>query len=67
VTWQVLFFPLFLAGFPWPRSHNDLEFRIFGTFSIRSQKGIIVGGNPEAKHIEKTLLQKYDFSQKFFA
>jgi hypothetical protein len=45
----------------------DLEFRIFGTSSIRSQTGIIVGGSPEAKHIEKTLLLEYDFSQNFFA
>jgi hypothetical protein len=34
----------------------DLHFRIFGTFCRLSQKGIIVGGSPEAKNIEKTLL-----------
>jgi hypothetical protein len=36
-------------------------------FCGKSQKGIIVGGNPEAKNIEKTHLQEYDFFQNFFA
>jgi hypothetical protein len=45
----------------------DLDFRIFGTFFIISKKYIIIGESPEAKQIEKTLLQEYDFSQNIFA
>jgi hypothetical protein len=44
----------------------DLDFQLFGTFYIISKKGIIVEESPEAKHIEKTLLQEYYFSQNFF-
>jgi hypothetical protein len=46
---------------------NDLDFGIFGTFSIISQKCINVGGKSEAKYIKKTLIQEYDLSQNFFA
>jgi hypothetical protein len=42
-----------------------LDSQILGTFYIISQKGIIVGETPEAKHIEKTLFQEYNFSQNF--
>jgi hypothetical protein len=45
----------------------DLDFQIFCTFSIIIQNGIIVGGSPEAKHIEKTILQEYDVSQNLLA
>jgi hypothetical protein len=46
----------------------DLGFRSFATFSIISQKCIIVGGgSTEAKHVEKTLLQENDVSQNFLA
>jgi hypothetical protein len=41
------------------------DFQIIGTFSRISQKGIIVGENPEAKIIEKTLLQEYNFFRIF--
>jgi hypothetical protein len=45
---------------------DDLDFGIFGTFSIISQKCIIVGGKSEAKRIEKTLIQEYEFSLRDF-
>jgi hypothetical protein len=42
-------------------------FGFFCSFCGISQKGIIVGESPEAKNIEKTLLQEYDLFQNFFA
>jgi hypothetical protein len=39
----------------------DLDFQIFGTFSIVHQKCTIVGEIPEAKQIGKTFLQKMIF------
>jgi hypothetical protein len=48
----------------------DLDFHVFGTFSIESQKGGIVGGKSWSKTYrenKKTLLQEYNFSQNFFA
>jgi hypothetical protein len=42
--------------------------RFLVLFFITSQQGIIIGGGtPEAKHIQKTLLQEYDFSPNFLA
>jgi hypothetical protein len=66
VTWQVLFFLPGVAGFPRPRPQMTWVFQIFGTFCRIRQKGIIVGGSPEAKNIEKTLLQDYDDFFRFF-
>jgi hypothetical protein len=45
----------------------DLDSQIFGTFLIRSQKCFTLGESPDLKHIEKTHLQEYDFSQNLFA
>ncbi len=44
---------------------NDLDFGIFGTFSIISQKCINVVGKSEAKHIEKHLSRKMTFLRIF--
>jgi hypothetical protein len=43
----------------------DLDFQLFGTFSIISKKGIIVEESPEAKNIEKTLQEILFFSEFF--
>jgi hypothetical protein len=65
MTWQVLFFLPRVAGFPQPRPHMTWIFGFFGTFCRISKKGIIVGGSPEAKNIEKTFLQENNFFSIF--
>jgi hypothetical protein len=54
-----------VAGFPRPRSHMIWIFGFLSPFGGITQKGIIVGGKPEAKNIEKTLLQEYHFFRIF--
>ncbi len=43
-----------------------LDSRIFCTFSIISKKCFTLGGNPEAKNMEKRLLQVYDLLKNLF-
>jgi hypothetical protein len=45
----------------------DLDFQIFGTFSIIIQKGILARGGPESKQIEKKNLSRNMFFLRFFA